>query len=509
VADDGTPIKPGTSFGGGTKEVWALFDYQNMAPDTPWRREWTLDGKVVAEVDETWIENEAGWIAYPMMEAIGLTGGTYVFSLYIQDQLVQQGSFTVDPMPGAILEILNKASFGSIVFCEDVTDDGTPVNPSTEFPGDTTRLYAYFTYKNMVRGQPWGRLWELDGEEYINATDDEWERDAEGWRAYSIGDEDGLEEGRYTLTLYIGEKVVQEASFDVAPPARPRPTNPPSFGPISFATRMTEDRQPIGAATRFEVGVTQVYAIFPYFNMASDQSWDREWLQDGEVIAERGDYAWDGDEEDVTYLSLSGPDGKPMAAARYTLNLYLDGELARTASFEVVAVSPTAVPPARPEDIIHPKLLPAWYKLANMHDPNIDAIINVALKYHIPIKFGDVGKANAAYLFGSKTCNTKPGEIWVSPTHWSQNSWEMVASTMAHELTHAYRVLGTDKPCYCTIEDEYYAFMVKLYVLWKLNRMDLVDAYFRDCFDASGRFNAGLLWRKVRSMPAYKECPDR
>ncbi|MCJ7661430.1 MAG: hypothetical protein MUO67_19945 [Anaerolineales bacterium] len=107
------------------------------------------------------------------------------------------------------------SGFGSIIFCENVTEDGVIIGASNNFPEGTNVVWAYFNYWGMENGQPWGRLWTHDGREYINAQGEIWEDFKEGWVAYSIGGDFILESGTYELTLFVNNVPIQRSSFQI------------------------------------------------------------------------------------------------------------------------------------------------------------------------------------------------------------------------------------------------------------------------------------------------------
>jgi hypothetical protein len=63
----------------------------------------------------------------------------------------------------------SRGGFGSITFAEDVTDEGDLVKPAQAFAGGIKTVWAYFTFQGLSDGKSWGRYWEKDGKEYIDA----------------------------------------------------------------------------------------------------------------------------------------------------------------------------------------------------------------------------------------------------------------------------------------------------------------------------------------------------
>ena len=56
----------------------------------------------------------------------------------------------------------------------------------------------------------------------------------------------------------------------------------------------------------------------------------------------------------------------------------------------------------------------------------LQELANVTLKYHIPIRFGDNGRAKARYIFSGEGCSTQPGTV-TPPTGLSKEDAECLA----------------------------------------------------------------------------------
>ena len=505
VTEEGQPISPSTSFPAGTSIVWGYFTFAGMQDGQSWGRVWWLDSEMVADLrGETWEEGPRGWVAYSIEDVVALSG-RYTLQVYVGDDLLQEASFDAAPAEeiAGITPEAGEASFSPITLCEDVTDDGDCLNPATEFPSDTATVWAYFTYEGMQDGQAWGRLWEVDGETYVDGRDDVWEDGASGWAAYYISDHNGLN-GDYHLTLFIGDEPVQETWFSVAPPAVETTAAFSAFGPITFAEDVTDELAPVSVGSEFDDSITRVYALFPYMGMADSQSWRREWLQDGEVTAER-DLEWDEGNAGVTYTYLQDEEG--FEPGQYTLNLYIDGQLARSADFVIVGepdVEPIVRGPANPEDIIDPGLMRAWQMLHDAGPAILRDLADFVLKHHIEMRIDPDYGGNAAYRY-SCTDPPVPGGVVVSQKFWNEHSWEEVAMAIGHELTHAVQHMNGGR-CGCSIEKEYYAYITQFYVLQELDRMDLLEEKYRHVYDENGKFDGDKLWAVLKKT--YTECPD-
>ena len=217
ITDDGQPTATSTNFAGGTRQVWALSSYAGMREGAAWRREWKRNGQVVSAVSDTWLSGDSGILAYPFSAPLGLTGGAYTFSLYLDGRLAQEASFTVGERPATPAGQGDAAEFGSIIFAQDVTADGHPVNPAESFDAGISRVWAYFKVRNPDPALPWRLLWERDGAVALDDRQDMRENASDGWFAFALDDDNGLASGHYTLTLSVADVVAQQALFEVTP----------------------------------------------------------------------------------------------------------------------------------------------------------------------------------------------------------------------------------------------------------------------------------------------------
>ncbi|GAB4530605.1 MAG: hypothetical protein Kow0063_08940 [Anaerolineae bacterium] len=118
----------------------------------------------------------------------------------------------------------------------------------------------------------------------------------------------------------------------------------PSIGPITFATDVTPDNQPVNAATTFASDIQEIHAIFDYAGMSESDTWERRWYQDGQEVGS-GSGRWDAGESGTFDLSLTGG-GEPLGPGDWRLEIYVNGELMQAASFLIEAgATPTATAP--------------------------------------------------------------------------------------------------------------------------------------------------------------------
>jgi len=101
---DDEPVGPTNSFAAGTQNLFAFFDYDSAATVGEFRWVWIWkddSGDRAYESDRyPWDGGDSGnwWVAYQGDES--LPGGDYEFELYMDDELMQTGSFTIEGSAG-------------------------------------------------------------------------------------------------------------------------------------------------------------------------------------------------------------------------------------------------------------------------------------------------------------------------------------------------------------------------------------------------------------------------
>lgn len=401
-----------------------------------------------------------------------------------------------------------------MVFCEDVSSAGEPLYVSDSFPLSVAQVLLYIPYSGMQDGESWGMYWSVNGEEYADERDQIWERGPEGWISYDVTNDGVLREGTWKMDLYRGDEIVWSGSFTVGDEGADVPdqisqknnADNAGFGRIRFAESVTPEQVPIGEGNSFPYGIKEIHAVFSYFGMGDTIPWTREWLLNGEEFIRTED-TWEEGEEGITSRSMGYEEDQPLDSGTYTLNLYIDGQLARSADFTVSAEQtpePVETIERTPDDLIDEDLLPAWQMLADSPTETVRDIAKQAVDNGVQIRLTDDASAIALYRYTKGS--TDPGTVYVKRSKFDQYSWVEVAGTVAHELTHAMQHADTGVDMHCSVENEYWAYIVELYVYLDNGRKDLIYDNWSGLFDDNWKFDANKLWVAVKK--AYNTCPD-
>jgi len=211
VTEDDEPINPGTAFPAGTTMVYAIFAYEGIERGTTFKYIWYLDGEEDVGDADMWESAESGTYWVNLYNDDGLVSGTYELQLFVEDRLVQTGSFAIG---GAPAKGDGAPIIGSITFATALTDDDEPINPGRVFPPGTTYVYGVFEYSGMPADAEFRYVYYRDGEEDVgNALI--WTHDSDGTYYVYIYNDDGVIPGSYELFLYVDGVLLQESSFIV------------------------------------------------------------------------------------------------------------------------------------------------------------------------------------------------------------------------------------------------------------------------------------------------------
>jgi len=110
------------------------------------------------------------------------------------------------------------------------------------------------------------------------------------------------------------------------------PSPEPMIGEISFATEMTEDKNPVNPGDSFSPGPTRIYGIFEHANLTPNATFEQVWYLDGEQVINNA-MAWEGEPTGKSWVNIDHPDGLP--AGKYDVQLLIEGELLQTGSFVI------------------------------------------------------------------------------------------------------------------------------------------------------------------------------
>ncbi|MBX3054477.1 MAG: trypsin-like peptidase domain-containing protein [Caldilineaceae bacterium] len=218
ITSKGVARSPGVRFDSGLDTLYATLDYANFQDGATFNFTWYRDGFQIFTDGVRWEFGKAGSTWVNVYDEDGLPDGFYELEIVYDGEQIYRDGVVV----GAAQQ-QTSASFGSITFAENVTEDDEPVSPGTNF-ADLSEIYAFFGVNGVENGTKWSRRWYIDGE-MVSEGQDVWKLGAVDSTWVSLSSNDGtLPVGRYRLELLLEDKVVQSGEMDIVQPAARAPT---------------------------------------------------------------------------------------------------------------------------------------------------------------------------------------------------------------------------------------------------------------------------------------------
>jgi hypothetical protein len=242
-------------------------------------------------------------------------------------------------------------------------------------------MYVFWDYSNMRDGMIWAVDWYVD-EQYIpeiSIAPNSWVGGSSGSWWAAIFNSPSLPDATYRVEIIVEGVVRAEATTTVgsaAPPPVSTPTTVPPvstpaivtdtvtgtidlppvppvsdgpFGPITFASGINENDQPLNPGTSFPTGTDTLYAFWDYSGMEDGVEWYERWLLDGEELVIFDD-VWFGGPSGSWWDSIYLLSGAPLPEGTWTLELYVDGVLVQEGSATIGSVvSDLPLPTVQPQ----------------------------------------------------------------------------------------------------------------------------------------------------------------
>ncbi len=163
ITDNDQPTGIITGLPSGATELYAFWEYEEMARGGPWEARWYKDGEYLENVSWPpggWQGDTSGswWIS--VYNDDGLADGTYTLALYVGEELSTEASIEIGGNTAG-----SGPLFSDLVFSEGITSDERPTNPSYLLPSGIDEVYAFFDFEGMENGLDFYRIWSYEGEE--------------------------------------------------------------------------------------------------------------------------------------------------------------------------------------------------------------------------------------------------------------------------------------------------------------------------------------------------------
>ncbi|MCS7287186.1 MAG: hypothetical protein RMK30_09190 [Anaerolineae bacterium] len=217
----------------------------------------------------------------------------------------------------------------SVNMAKELTRDYKPVKETTEFL-PTEPFNCSVRVSNLPKGAEVKAVW-FYGEELIEETSYTTDKAGSGYIGFTLEPENYWPIGKYRVKIYLEDQYVQEVGFSVVPPADAIPSR---VKKVVMAKEVDENQKPVKIAKTFYPYETVYCSVNVDLGVYSRL--EARWYHEGELQED-----WTTTivaEENVlnTYVSFYLEPDPALPEGEYKVELYLDGNLARTATFSVV-----------------------------------------------------------------------------------------------------------------------------------------------------------------------------
>lgn len=230
----------------------------------------------------------------------------------------------------------NRAEVTSVEFGDGINRNGTVRGSAARFDSGLRELYAAFEYRNVPRAGEMTMRWFNNGVSVATGTIDRGRSETgSDWVSLNSGDDDrGLADGLYELELLVDGVQLYRGGVVVG---RAGQASAVQLGLFAFALGVDDAGAPISPARHFS-SVQEIYAVFTAKGLRDGVVLRSVWSFEGEpVLDEEG--PWNGGDVDIAWLSITHSDGLPIG--NYELEIYIEGQLAQSGTFEVTAQTDT------------------------------------------------------------------------------------------------------------------------------------------------------------------------
>ena len=218
-------------------------------------------------------------------------------------------------------------------------------------PANISDLTAHFDYANMTPTSKVKAVWyEQDEVGTWNtigqSAEKAWTGTGDGTDGQiALNPASPLAAGTYRVELMINGEI--SATSDVWLSGGNNNGGDDRFGPITFASSLDENGNPVDPATEFESGTSELYGVWDYTGMTNNLSWNVTWLLNDEVVVNQDDQ-WKGDDKGTWSSYLYMQNGAPLPLGKYEMQLSIQGTVVQTATTTIGDVAnlptPTTVP---------------------------------------------------------------------------------------------------------------------------------------------------------------------
>jgi S1-C subfamily serine protease len=329
VSDGDIPTRVVDRLPAGTRSLFLLFNYENMAPGIPYEIRATADGREIPGFGlgtQIWGGGSRG-LWYIGTENVNWPNGNYEFTVFLNGRAAQTASIQI----GGPVDDNPRGSFSNLTF--GIFDEaGALVTQGTLLPAEVTTVTGQFSYEEVRESIDWTELWFF-GEEEVFRNTLFWADGSDGQKTVNAINVEGLPPGHYQLDLLLGQELAATANLTLAGTAD-RNARPLIFGEITTSSDISRSGEPTGiVGSAMPLDTASIYAFMSWDNLPNGVVWTQHWTRDGMPIASATE-RWDsGLVGENFWVKLSSADG--LSEGTYRIEMFIEDRLMSAASVTI------------------------------------------------------------------------------------------------------------------------------------------------------------------------------
>jgi len=222
-----------------------------------------------------------------------------------------------------------------IALAKELTADYKPVKETTEFyPNEP--FYCSVNVANIRKGDAVKASW-FYGEELLNETTYTAEKSGSGYIGFKLEPEKYWPIGQYRVEISLNDQAAGEKTFSVVPPKEAIPSK---VKKVVTAKEVDENQKPVELAIVFAPDETVHCSVNADLGIYSRLV--AKWYHEGKLLEDFTTTFIAEKNAPDTYVDFYLEPSRPLPEGNYTVEIYLDGNLARTVDFSVSKETATA-----------------------------------------------------------------------------------------------------------------------------------------------------------------------
>jgi|GEM_PF-1170208 len=250
-----------------------------------------------------------------------------------------------------------------LTLAKELTADYKPVKETAEFY-PTEPFYCSVNVASIKKGDVVKASW-FYGEELINETTYTAEKAGSGYIGFNLKPEKYWPIGQYRVKIYLNDQAAGEKTFSVVPPKEAIPSK---VKKVVMAREVDEDQRPVELATVFAPDETIHCSVNADLGIYSRLV--AKWYREGKLLEDLTTTFVAEKNASDTYVDFYLEPSPALTEGNYTVEIYLDGNLARTVDFSVSkeATAPSNMKPYSSDSLGFSILYPADWEVLEEED---------------------------------------------------------------------------------------------------------------------------------------------